>query len=335
MTTRVAVAGPAAETFLQYVDAHMLELVALRPGLAAEAARQSLTAGGKRLRPLMVCAGTPLESHDELIRNNTGATPAVRAAAAIELVHTASLMHDDVLDGAERRRNVATVAHLHGIAVATAVGDLLFSLAFETLVALRGDVGEELALAAVARLAQTAQTLAAGEALQAAQYRCTDLSDDDYLSRCEQKTGVLFGTALHLGALLGGAPQHDIELLERYGTRVGLAFQLADDVLDCQPPDAEATLGKRPGVDVRDGTMTLPLLLAARADNDLAAMLCGEAPNVDAVLARVAGTDALEQATDRARDIAASALELLDDLQAGYDLQLLAAIADRAVRRLS
>jgi geranylgeranyl pyrophosphate synthase len=338
VTTRLAVARPAAEAFLAHVDAHMLELVGSRDGVARTAARHSLVAGGKRLRPLMVCAGTPVAALPVLHDADVGdahVPAAVRAASAIELVHTASLVHDDVLDDAEVRRGVATVGHLHGVAAATAVGDLLFSQAFTTLVATRSEVGDAVALDAVATLAHTAQTLAAGEALQASQCRRTDLHDDAYLTRCERKTGVLFGAALHLGALLGGASAHDIRLLARYGTQVGLAFQLADDVLDCQPPDAEATLGKRPGVDVRDGTMTLPLLLAARSDDTLAVMLRDPSPDVDAVLARVAATNALEAATDRARAIASEALALLESLQGTYDMTLLTAIADRAVRRLS
>lgn len=322
MTTQAAVAPAGADVFLTNVEQHMVELVGRRPGVAATAAADAIAAGGKRLRPLMVFAARPIGSDAD--------QPIVRAAAAIELVHTASLVHDDLLDAAELRRGQPTVAHRHGPTVATAVGDLLFSLAFATLVECRSLAGDHLTLSAVDALAGTARMLAEGEALQAAQHRDLTLTQAAYLTRCERKTGVLFGAALRLGALLAGAASDDVDLLDRYGTRIGIAFQMADDVLDCLPQAAYSTIGKHTGTDVRDGTVTMPLLLAARADSRVATELARELPDVELVLQLVAATDAVERASGCARQLAVDALEMLDDLRGDFDVPLLAAIADRA-----
>lgn len=331
------VGGIDAATFLIAVDAHMADLLGRRSGLVVEAARRSIDAGGKRMRPLLVAAARPLDDETRLDPSSDVFESLVRAGAAIELVHTASLVHDDILDGASLRRGIPTVGSVDGRAIATAAGDLLFSLAFATLTELRPLVDATTAHDAVRVLARTARELAEGEALQAQQTRNPGISVAEYEHRCALKTGVLFGAALHLGALLGGAHRDDVTTLGAFGVRVGVAFQIADDVLDCGDPSVEAILGKRPGADLRDGTITLPMLEALPHDVELGVRLASVVPNesVEPMLDRIRDTGALDRARHRALHIRDEAETMLDSLMGTFDTGPLVAIASQAVQRIA
>jgi geranylgeranyl pyrophosphate synthase len=204
----------------------------------------------------------------------------------------ATLVHDDLLDGARIRRGEETVWALHGEATARAVGDYLFARAFAELAAMRD-------AAAVSVLAQAALSLARGEALQRRQAFRPDTPVEDYLARCSLKTGKLFEAA----CLLGGGRE-----LAAFGRALGVAFQIVDDILDCTG-DVDET-GKAPGVDLRDGTPTLPLILAARRDERVSRALGGE--DVPDALAWVAETGALDDARSVALDYARRARAALD-----------------------
>jgi geranylgeranyl pyrophosphate synthase len=276
--------------------------------LAADAG-MTLEAGGKRLRPLLVliCGG---EAGDE---------PVVRAAAAIELIHMATLVHDDVLDAAPLRRGKPTVAAKSGRARATATGDLLFSRAF-ALLANRGD------RRAIELLAAASVALARGELAQRQDAYQVSLSEQRYLERCQLKTGTLFECACCLGS--------DEDALGRFGAEIGLAFQLLDDVLDVSGP-AERT-GKARGTDLLDGTVTLPLILAAAKDPEIASTdLRGlDAGAAEALCDRIAATGALEQVRARALEMVAAAKR--DLAAAGLDPErrkLLDLVADGVVQR--
>lgn len=319
--------------FLADVDAHILELLAPAPVAGSDvldAARTSVQAGGKRLRPLLVVAARPVGADETVFRAG-----ALRSAAAVELVHTASLVHDDLLDDAPLRRGLPTVAASHGAGTAVAVGDLLFSRAFGTLVDSEPGAGPHRAQRAVQILADVARRLAEGEALQADQLRDTQLSHDSYVARCAGKTGVLFRAALQLGGVFGDASDVEIARLGEFGETVGVAFQLADDVLDCGD-DAEL-LGKVPGADVRDGTITLPMLIAMQRDPDLVAILAAPiaTEGVEEVLGRIRATGAVEAAREHALELRDGAVELLEPLTGRFDTALLRSVADRAVDRLA
>jgi geranylgeranyl pyrophosphate synthase len=206
----------------------------------------TVAAGGKRLRPLLVfVAGL-----------GSGAQEALsRAAAAVELIHSATLVHDDVLDDAPLRRGHETVFAAAGRRAATATGDLLFSSAFTEL-ARNGTVAQLRALSGASA------ALARGELMQRADAWRADVTLERYLKRCELKTARLFAAAGELGALVAGGPP-----LGPFGHAIGLAFQLLDDVLDITGP-AERT-GKRRGTDLLDGTVTLPLILARQHSPEL------------------------------------------------------------------
>jgi geranylgeranyl pyrophosphate synthase len=246
---------------------------------------------------------------------------AVPAAAAIELVHMATLVHDDVLDDAPLRRGLPTVAATSGRGRATATGDLLFSRAF-ALLAEAGDAR------AVALLASASVALARGELMQ--RHDAFDLGVDEerYLARCRLKTARLFECACLLG--------RDEEHLQRFGAEIGLAFQLLDDVLDVSGPPERT--GKARGTDLLDGTVTLPLIEAAKVEPgireiDLQAL---DAASAEALCDRIAATGALERVRARALEMVAAAKHALEtaDFQP-EQRQLLALVADGVVQRYS
>jgi len=276
-----------------------------------EDASSTLAAGGKRLRPMLVllCAG------------EAGSDAAVRAATAIELVHMATLVHDDVLDEAPLRRGLPTVAATSGRARALGTGDLLLSRAF-ALLAAAGDARS------VQLLAAAAVALARGELAQRQDAFDTGIAEARYLERCRLKTGTLFECACLLG--------HDDEHLRDYGAEVGLAFQLLDDVLDVTGPPERT--GKARGTDLLDGTVTLPLIEAATADPSIREVdLHGLDPDSAAALCdRIAATGALETVRARALELVASGKRRLQG--AGFEpeqRQLLELVADGVVQRYS
>lgn len=277
--------APGLDDYLDLLEERLEDAVAAYPGLVGEIGAETLAAGGKRLRPLLVFLATPPEQR--------AGERAVAGGAAVELVHMATLVHDDLLDGAALRRGRPTVWAAHGARAAEASGDYLFARAFAQLAVTRD-------AAAVALLADAALALARGEALQRQQAFRPDTTVEDYLRRCSLKTGKLFEAACLLGSGLPG--------LGSFGLALGIAFQIADDILDCAG-EALAT-GKAGGVDLRDGTPTLPLILAARRDPLVARALAGE--EVPGALERVGASGALEEARGVAREYAARARAALD-----------------------
>lgn len=278
--------------------------------LAADIA-MTLDAGGKRLRPMLVllCAG-----------EQSGET-AVRAAAAVELVHMATLVHDDVLDAAPLRRGQPTIAATSGRDRATATGDLLFSRAFALLAAPRE-------LRAIELLSAASAALARGELTQRRDAYDTTVSEQRYLERCRLKTASLFECACLLG--------HDERALGEFGAAVGLAFQLLDDVLDVAGPPERT--GKARGTDLLDGTVTLPLIVAAESDPGiLATDIRGlDAAGAEALCDRIAATGALGRVRARALEIVAEAKRQV--ATAGIESErrrLLDLVADGVVQRYS
>jgi geranylgeranyl pyrophosphate synthase len=299
-----------------------LTVVALRPpGRLGAACATTLRAGGKRVRPLLtlLCARADAEL----------AEPVLRAAAAVELLHMATLVHDDVLDGADLRRGRPTIAREHGPAMAVSAGNFLLARAFSEL-ATTGDP------VAVAALSSAAVGLSEGEVLQRDQTRLVTLARAEYERRCELKTADLFAVACRLGARLSGACEESVEALAEYGRLIGLAFQVFDDILDCSGSEAET--GKRPGADIRDGTITLPLLFALETRPELTAQLSRndlDAADVAAVLRVVNESGALQRARAVAMRYIEEARDVLDGCPRPVERDLLAQVAAQVVARYS
>jgi len=295
-------ATPGLSAYLAELEVRLARAVERREGFAAEVAGEALSAGGKRLRPLLCFLAAP-----------SSASPPFSAGVAVELVHMATLVHDDLVDGARMRRGVPSAWSVFGPEAALAAGDYLFACAFAEL----ADGADS---RAVALLADACLALARGDAVQRRQTRNADTTIDDYLARCALKTGKLFEAACLLGS--GGLPA-----LGRYGLALGIAFQIADAILDCAGHTQDT--GKIPGSDLREGTPTMPLLYAAQEDETVRAALAGGP--LDGALARVAATDALERSRAAALGYAAKARSYLGDETRREELESLTnAVVDRA-----
>jgi geranylgeranyl pyrophosphate synthase len=272
-------AAAGLDEYLAEVEAELGRAVARYPGLVAEVGRGALDAGGKRLRPALA-----------FLSSSPADDPPVAAGAAVELVHMATLVHDDLIDGAAVRRGRPAAWSEHGEDAARATGDYLFARAFAVL-------SETHDPDSVRVLADASLALARGEAMQRRQRHDADTTVDEYLERCALKTGALFEAACVLGGGRGD-----------YGRLLGIAFQIADDVLDCSGDTIET--GKVPGTDLQDGTPTLPLLLAAQQDPVVHAALAG-GPK-EGVLVRVAASGALDRSRQLALHYASEARSRLD-----------------------
>lgn len=283
-------AAPGLDEYLADIEERLVAAVSRYPGLAAEVGAGAVEAGGKRLRPALA-----------FLSSSPEARPPLSAGVAVELVHMATLVHDDLIDGAVVRRGRAAAWTEHGPLAAKAAGDYLFARAFAVL-AEEGDPD------AVSVLAGAALGLARGEAMQRRQRFDPSTPVEGYIERCALKTGKLFEAACVLG---GGSGE--------YGRLLGIAFQIADDVLDCAGETIET--GKVPGTDLRDGTPTLPLLLAAQQDPVVGEALAG-GPK-EGVLVRVAATGALERSRELALHYASEARAHLDGAARREELEAL------------
>ncbi|HEX6762158.1 MAG TPA: polyprenyl synthetase family protein [Gaiellaceae bacterium] len=293
-------ATPGVAAYMAEVEAGLDRAVAARSGLVQEVAGEALAAGGKRLRPLL-CFLT------------ANGAPSVAAGVAVELVHMATLVHDDLVDGARMRRGMPAAWSVFGANAAKSAGDYLYARAFAVL----AETGDR---EAVQTLADAALALARGEAMQRLQTHDPDTTLDDYVSRCRLKTAKLIEAACLLGS--GGVAR-----LGLYGVNLGIAFQIADDILDCAGQTQET--GKIPGTDLREGTPTMPLLLAAKQDEVVRLALAGGP--LDGALVRVAATDALARSREAALGYATAARSHLNEDRYRDELEALTvAVVDRA-----
>jgi len=279
----------------------------------------TLAAGGKRLRPLLVLLGGG--------RAEPGAG-LVAAAAAVELLHMATLVHDDVLDQASLRRGMPTVFAVAGRPAATATGDFLFSRAFAELAATDST-------SAVRALSAASSALARGELMQRADAWSDDVGVERYLDRCALKTGSLFAAACRLGADLGDRGEPAAAALADFGHHLGLAFQILDDVLDVSGP-VERT-GKHRGTDLLDGTVTLPLILARARDRAIGRVdlrSIADPGGAEALCEHIAASGALDESRAQALEHVATAKRELSGLDLEpWQRDALELVADSVVER--
>ena len=306
------------------VNSVILERMQSKVGLIPELAGHLIAGGGKRMRPMLTLAcaallGYPGTRHHKL-------------AAAVEFIHTATLLHDDVVDGSGMRRGKRTANLIWGNPASVLVGDFLFSRAFELMV-------EDGSLKVLRILSHASAVIAEGEVEQLTAQRQIDTSEDHYLEIIAAKTAALFAAACRVAPVVAEASE-DAELaLEAYGRNLGIAFQLSDDVID-YASDSE-TMGKGVGDDFRDGKMTLPVIFAYARGNDSDRAFWREAMAGDRVsdedLAHATqllrSTEALADAIERARQYARRAVDALAIFPASKAKAALIEAAEFAVAR--
>jgi octaprenyl-diphosphate synthase len=304
------------------VDALIRHRLASDVVLINQVAEYIIGAGGKRLRPMLLLLAAGALGH-------RGAD-AHQLAAVVEFIHTATLLHDDVVDESDLRRGRKTANAVWGNAASVLVGDFLYSRSFQLMVEL--DRMEVMRI-----LADTTNQIAEGEVLQLLHVRNPDTDEAAYLRVIERKTAVLFAAATRLGALLSGADAAACDALHEYGLNLGYAFQIADDVLD-YASDAE-TLGKNLGDDLAEGKATLPLIHAmlhsdtATRDRLRHAVEHGDTDALPDVLQAIRATGGLDYSRQRASEYAAAAEHALDGIPDNEYTAALRGLARYAVNR--
>ncbi|MBL8328178.1 MAG: polyprenyl synthetase family protein [Rubrivivax sp.] len=304
------------------VDAVIRERLASRVALIDQISHYIVNAGGKRIRPRLLLLFSEAFGFEGPAR--------YELAAAVEFIHTATLLHDDVVDESSLRRGRSTANAIFGNAASVLVGDFLYSRAFQMMVS-----AQDLRVLSV--LADATNTIAEGEVLQLMNMHDPDLAVDEYLRVIRFKTAKLFEASARLGAILGGAESSLEEACADYGRSLGTGFQLVDDLLDYDG-NAEQ-LGKNVGDDLREGKPTLPLLVAmARGTEAERALLRhaierGEIERLSDILQIVRRTGALDATRQAAEVEADKARRSVQSLPQGAAREALLELCDRSIRR--
>jgi len=283
------------------IVARMDSPVALIPQLAS----YIVGSGGKRLRPLLTLASARLCGH--------AGRRHINLAAAVEFIHTATLLHDDVVDESDLRRGKATANEVFGNKPSVLVGDFLFARAFQLMT-------EDGSIDVLRILSTASAVIAEGEVLQLAAANDLATGEDIYLEVIGAKTAALFAAACRIGAVVADRPNADEQALADYGTNLGIAFQLVDDVLDYSA--AQASLGKAVGDDFREGKVTLPVILAYEAGDEderefwrrTVETLDQTPDDLDRALTLMTRHRTLDRSVDRARHYSDKAIASLDTL---------------------
>jgi geranylgeranyl pyrophosphate synthase len=300
---RVGLPNEVSKTMARVED-QLVEVAVHAPEVLVAPALAMLTAGGKRLRPLLLvlCAGMGDPDRDDL----------VRAATAIEVLHTATLIHDDIVDRAESRRGIPTIITRYGREIAVATGDYLFAEASLYVATIQNP-------RLVPTVVEAVKGLAAGEWEQ---YRANGatLEVEPYLSHIRKKTAGLFKAACVAGGTLGGLSRRQVDSLSTYGQALGIAFQMSDDIMDLV--GKPGLMGKGIGTDLAEGIVTLPVILALQEDNRAVIRRVLDTPDpgprlLEAGIEAVLATDAIRRTEAWASseaEVAREVLKLLPDM---------------------
>ncbi len=327
MTNTSAQASAAADPMagdMRRVDDVIGQRLASEVALIDQISRYIVSAGGKRIRPRLVLLFADALGFD--------GDEKYELAAIVEFIHTATLLHDDVVDESSLRRGRQTANALFGNAASVLVGDFLYSRAFQMMVGINR-------MRVLEVLADATNIIAEGEVLQLMNMHDPDLAVDEYLRVIRFKTAKLFEASARLGAVLAGAARPLEEACADYGRSLGTAFQLVDDLLDYEGDSHE--LGKNVGDDLREGKPTLPLLVAMSRSSDEERQLIrhaiehGENERLNEILAIVRRTGALQATRDAARAEADNARDALASLPATPARKALLELCARSVERSS
>jgi len=290
--------------------------------LVSQVSQYIVTSGGKRLRPLLVLLAARALGYD--------GEQHIRSAAIIEFIHTATLLHDDVVDGSARRRGKDTANTVFGNQASVLVGDFLYSRAFQMMV----DIDS---MRVMKILADATNTIAAGEVMQLMSVHDPDTTEEAYRQVIYRKTARLFEAGAHIAAVLAGRDAGDEAAMITFGQNLGVAFQLVDDALDYNASADE--LGKNVGDDLAEGKATLPLIYAMQQGSDSdkelirKAILDGGLDQLDDIIAIIESTGALRYTAARAQEAADDAIAALGDIPGSQYKQALIAIAEFSVER--
>ena len=292
--------------------------------LVSQVSEYIVMSGGKRLRPIIVLLAAKALGYE--------GDQHIRAAAIIEFIHTATLLHDDVVDSSDRRRGQESANTVFGNQASVLVGDFLYSRSFQMMV----DIGD---MRIMQILANATNTIAAGEVQQLMNVHDPDTSEEDYRQVIYRKTARLFEAGAQIAAVLARREASDEAAMIEYGRHLGTAFQLVDDVLDYDASSDE--LGKNVGDDLAEGKPTLPLIHAMKAGNDeqraliRSAIVDGGRENMAEIQAAIQATGALEYTARCARDAADAAIAAISTLPENPCRQALVSLAEFAVSRRS
>ena len=306
------------------VNAVILDRMQSKVGLIPELAGHLIAGGGKRMRPMLTLGCAALLGYS--------GTRHQKLAAAVEFIHTATLLHDDVVDGSGLRRGKRTANLIWGNPASVLVGDFLFSRAFELMV-------EDGSLRVLKILSHASAVIAEGEVEQLTTQRRIETDEDQYLSIISAKTAALFAAACRIAPVVAEASDGAEVALEKYGRYLGIAFQLVDDAIDYgSKPDV---MGKGVGDDFRDGKVTLPVILAyARgSDGDRAfwrAAMTGERTSdedLEHAIGLLSSSDALSETIERARHYGRRALDALAQFPSGKAKTALSEAVEFAISR--
>jgi len=306
------------------VNAVILERMQSEIPLIPRLAGHLISGGGKRLRPMLTLAGAELVGYK--------GTRHHKLAAAVEFIHTATLLHDDVVDGSELRRGKAAANIIFGNPATVLVGDFLFSRAFELMT-------EDGSLRVLSILSRASAVIAEGEVSQLSAQRQITTSEEQYLEIIGAKTAALFAAASQISAVVAECSEEQERALEAYGRNLGIAFQLVDDAIDYSSDAAQ--MGKQQGDDFREGKMTLPVILAYARGGEAErrfwrdAILGHRASDADLAeaIALIERHNAIADTRERARHFAARAIDAISIFPDGKARQAMAEAARFAVAR--
>jgi len=306
------------------VNAIILDRMQSEIPLIPTLAGHLIAGGGKRMRPMLTVAGAALcdyqgDRHHKL-------------AAAVEFIHTATLLHDDVVDGSDMRRGKETANIVYGNPATVLVGDFLFTRAFELMV-------EDGSLKVLKILSKASSVIAEGEVDQLTAARRIETSEERYLSIIASKTAALFAAATRIAAVVAERDEAEEKALDAYGRNLGIAFQLVDDAIDYDSEAAE--MGKGQGDDFREGKMTLPVILAYARGNDeerqfwqdAVAGFRNDADDLAHAISLIAKHDTVSATRERARMYAQRAIDAIAGFPAGPARAAMAEAAEFAVSR--
>jgi octaprenyl-diphosphate synthase len=309
---------------MRAVNALIIDRMDSQVSLIPQLAGHLVAAGGKRIRPMLTLAAARMCGYSGT--RHTG------LATCVEFIHTATLLHDDVVDESDLRRGLASANSVWGNKSSVLVGDFLFSRAFELMV-------EDGSLAVLAILSRASSIIAEGEVMQLMTTNDTSTTEEAYLNVIRAKTAELFAAACRIGAVVADRPKSEEMALESYGMNLGIAFQLIDDVLDYAA--VQAKLGKTVGDDFREGKITLPIVLAySRGDEGEKAFwrrtleeLDQNSDDLDRALALLDRHNALTGAIERARRYGADALAALESFGPSAEKDAFIELVDFCIER--